>query len=263
MTVLFEYTLLHFVSFIGSHDTSSVSLHPECSPGFSLFLQGCVKLCPPGFTSGLQLLNLSLENWVDLSSVQACLPCHPTCLTCSGTGPADCLSCPPHSHLVLTSCLHQNQVQRKSPLSKGQQSGSEQPQGENPAAADDSGGGEESPGFIKAPSSQLPAVVAVLSCAFILAAFVGVFLLLQMRSSGASLGWRTKLPFVHSQTRGLRVGFGFRFGQGQERKARICYKGIPTVWGNEDMNTYQSESDSEELDSHSERTAFIRTQSSV
>lgn len=61
---------------------------------------------------------------------------------------------------------------------------------------------------------------------------------------------------MHSRT---RVDFGF----GQERKARISYKGIPTVWGNEDMATYQSESDSEEMDARSERTAFIRTQSSV
>lgn len=55
----------------------------------------------------------------------------------------------------------------------------------------------------------------------------------------------------------------FGFGQGQERKARISYKGIPTVWGNDDVTAYQSESDSEEMDTHSERTAFIRTQSSV
>uniref|UniRef100_A0A4W6EH19 Furin (paired basic amino acid cleaving enzyme) b n=1 Tax=Lates calcarifer TaxID=8187 RepID=A0A4W6EH19_LATCA len=210
----------------------------ECSPGFSLFLQGCVKLCPPGFTSGPQLLNLSLENWVDLSSVQACLPCNPACLTCSGTGPTDCLSCPPHSHLVLTSCLHQNQVQRKSPLAGVPQGA--QPDGENPAAVDDnSGEGEEPPGLSVAPSTQLPAAVAVLSCAFILAAFVGVFLLLQMRSGGSSLGWRTKL------------------------KTRISYKGIPTVWGDEDMIAYESESDSEEVDGHSERTAFIKTQSSI
>uniref|UniRef100_A0A7N8WVL9 Furin (paired basic amino acid cleaving enzyme) b n=1 Tax=Mastacembelus armatus TaxID=205130 RepID=A0A7N8WVL9_9TELE len=194
--------------------------HLECSPSFSLFLQGCVKFCPPGFTSGPQLLNLSLENWVDSSSVQACLPCNPACLTCSGTGPTDCLSCPPHSHLVLTSCLHQNQVQRKSPLAGG---------------------------LHIAPSTQLHAAVAVLSCAFILVAFVGVFLLLQMRSGGTSLRWRTKLPSVYSETRG----------------ARICYKGIPTVWGDEDMITYESESDSEEVDSHSERTAFIKTQSSL
>lgn len=242
---------------------SSPTLHLECSPGFSLFLQGCVKLCPPGFTSGPQLLNLSLENWVDLSSVQACLPCNPACLTCSGTGPTDCLSCPPHSHLVLTSCLHQNQVQRKSPLAGGVQGDGAQPEGGIPAADDESGEDEEPPGLGVAPATQLPAVVAVLSCAFILAAFIGVFLSLQMRSGGASLGWRTKLPCAYSETRGVRVGFGFGFGQGRERKARICYKGIPTVWGDEDMIAYQSESDSEEVDGHSERTAFIKTQSSI
>ncbi len=241
----------------------SPTLCPECSPGFSLFLQGCVKLCPPGFTSGPQLLNLSLENWVDLSSVQACLPCNPACLTCSGSGPTDCLSCPPHSHLVLTSCLYQNQVQRKSPLAGGLQGDGIHPAEEIPAAADDGRESEEPPGLSVAPSTQLPAVVAVLSCAFILAAFVGVFLLLQMRSGGTALGLRTKLPSLYSETRGLRVGFGFGFGQGRERKARICYKGIPTVWGDEDMIAYQSESDSEEVDGQSERTAFIKTQSSI
>lgn len=242
---------------------SSPALLPECSPGFSLFLQGCMKLCPPGFTSGQQLLNLSLENWVDLSSVQACLPCNSACLTCSGTGPADCLSCPPHSRLVLTSCLHQNQVQRKSPLAGELQGDGPQPGGEIPAAADDGAEGEEPPGVSVAPSTQLPAVMAVLSCAFILAAFIGVFLLLQMRTGGSSWGWGTKLPPVYSETRGVRMGFGFGFGQGRERKARICYKGIPTVWGDEDMIAYQSESDSEEVDGHSERTAFIKTQSSI
>uniref|UniRef100_A0A674P9A2 Furin (paired basic amino acid cleaving enzyme) b n=1 Tax=Takifugu rubripes TaxID=31033 RepID=A0A674P9A2_TAKRU len=209
--------------------------------------------------TGSFLLNLSLENWVDLSSVQACLPCNPACLTCSNTGPTDCLSCPPHSHLVLTSCLHQNQVQRKSPLSRGQQGDATQPEGWTPAAAvDNRGSSIEPPGFIEVPPSQLPTIVAVLSCAFILAAFIGVFLLLQMRSGDASFSRRTRLPFVHS---GTRVDFGF--GQGQERKARISYKGIPTVWGNEDVAACQSESDSEEMDARSERTAFIRTQSSV
>lgn len=242
---------------------SSFCPHTECSPGFSLFLQGCVKLCPPGFTSGPQLLNLSLENWVDLSSVQACLPCNPACLTCSGTGPTDCLSCPPHSHLVLTSCLHQNQVQRKSPLAGGLQGDGAEAEGGVPAAADNGREDEEPPGISVAQSTKLPTIVAVLCCAFILAAFVGVFLLLQMRSGGTSLGWRTKLPSVYSETRGVRVGFGFGFGQGQERKARISYKGIPTVWGDEDMITYESESDSEEVDGQCERTAFIKTQSSI
>uniref|UniRef100_A0A8C6MHF3 Furin (paired basic amino acid cleaving enzyme) b n=1 Tax=Nothobranchius furzeri TaxID=105023 RepID=A0A8C6MHF3_NOTFU len=195
----------------------------ECSPGFSLFLQGCVKLCPPGFTSGPQLLNLSLENWVDLSSVQACLPCNSACLTCSGTGATDCLSCPPHSHLVLTSCLHQNQVQRKSPLAPGFQ-----------AADHSSGEPKEPPALRVAPPTQLPVIIAVLSCAFILAAFAGVFFLLQLRSGDASV-----------------------------RKTRICYKGIPTVWADEDTMVYGSDSDSEDVDRHGERTAFIKTQSSL
>ncbi|KAK7891386.1 hypothetical protein WMY93_023349 [Mugilogobius chulae] len=173
----------------------------ECSPGFSLFLQGCVKLCPPGFTSGPQLLNLSLENWVDLSSVQACLPCHTACLTCSGPGPTDCLSCPPHSHLVLSSCLHQNQVQRKSPSSGGVQREKAPVQpGSGPASASDSDSRDSS-------SSPLPTVVALLSCAFILAAFAGLFLLLQKRWGRPARSWRTTLPSVYSHSSGIRLGF--------------------------------------------------------
>ncbi|XP_068612958.1 furin-like [Brachionichthys hirsutus] len=235
----------------------------ECSPGFYLFLQGCVKLCPLGFTSGQQLLNLSLETWVDLYSVQACLPCNPACLTCSGTGPTDCLSCPPHSRLVFTSCPHQNQVLRKSTPVGPLQVAGVQPEGGTPAAAHGRGKDKEPPELGSPPSTQLPAVIAVLSCAFILAAFAGVFLLLQMRSRGASLRWRTKLPSAYSEMRGVRVGLGFGIGQGRDRKARICYKGIPTVWGDEDLISYQSESDSEEADGHSERTSFIKTQSSI
>uniref|UniRef100_A0A8C7JPE9 Furin (paired basic amino acid cleaving enzyme) b n=1 Tax=Oncorhynchus kisutch TaxID=8019 RepID=A0A8C7JPE9_ONCKI len=219
------FSLSHLFLFL--FPSSPFSPSPECSPGFSLFLQGCVKLCPPGFTSGPQLLNLSLDNWVDLSSVQACLPCHPACLTCSGPGPNDCLSCPPHSHLVLTACLHQNQVQRKSPTGQvlpGEGSGP----GESPVGSEQGGEGEP-PGPNLGLSSPLITLLAVLSCAFILAAFAGVFILLQLRSGG-----------------------------------RVSYKGIPTVWRDEDQVTLGgSESDSEELDCHSERTAFIRTQSSL
>uniref|UniRef100_A0A6Q2XJB0 P/Homo B domain-containing protein n=1 Tax=Esox lucius TaxID=8010 RepID=A0A6Q2XJB0_ESOLU len=215
--VLSQFTLILYGTGSSSINPSSPDFprpsNNKCSPGFSLFLQGCVKLCPPGFTSGQQLLNLSLENWVDLSSVQACLPCHRACLTCSGPGNNNCLSCPPHSHLVLTACLHQNQVQRKSPSGP----------------------------IVLSLSSPLATLLAVLSCAFILAAFAGVFLMLQLRSRGAPWDRRTKL---HS--------------------GRVSYKGIPTVWGDEDQVTFGgSESDSEELDCHSERTAFIRTQSSL
>uniref|UniRef100_A0A8C6SS57 Furin (paired basic amino acid cleaving enzyme) b n=1 Tax=Neogobius melanostomus TaxID=47308 RepID=A0A8C6SS57_9GOBI len=190
----------------------------ECSPGFSLFLQGCVKLCPLGFTSGPQLLNLSLENWVDLSSVQACLPCHSACLTCSGPGPTDCLSCP------LTAILLSALV-----CTRTRCSGPEQ-QEQVPALDSDSR---------DSGSSPLTTVVALLSCAFILAAFAGLFVFLRKRSGCPATGLRTTLPSV------------------------ICYKGIPTVWGDEDMVTYESESDSEDVDGQSERTAFIKTQSSI
>ncbi|XP_046890414.1 furin (paired basic amino acid cleaving enzyme) b isoform X1 [Hypomesus transpacificus] len=231
----------------------------ECSPGFSLFLQGCVKMCPPGFTSGPQLLNLSLETWVDLSSVQACLPCNAACLTCAGPGPSDCLSCPPHSHLVLSSCPHQNQVQRKSPISRLLPAEDSHPAGESSAGG--GGGGEaQAPGPGPSPSSSpVPTKVAVLSCAFILAAFGGLFLLLQLRSGGAPWAWRSRLRAAEGG--GFRLGSGL--GRGWERKTRVCYKGIPTVWGDEDMARPSEESDSEEPDSHSERTAFIRTQSSL
>uniref|UniRef100_A0A8C6MH77 Furin (paired basic amino acid cleaving enzyme) b n=1 Tax=Nothobranchius furzeri TaxID=105023 RepID=A0A8C6MH77_NOTFU len=235
----------------------------ECSPGFSLFLQGCVKLCPPGFTSGPQLLNLSLENWVDLSSVQACLPCNSACLTCSGTGATDCLSCPPHSHLVLTSCLHQNQVQRKSPLAPGFQGEKVESEATGQAADHSSGEPKEPPALRVAPPTQLPVIIAVLSCAFILAAFAGVFFLLQLRSGDASVAWRTKLPSVFAETRRTRAGFGLSFHRRRERKTRICYKGIPTVWADEDTMVYGSDSDSEDVDRHGERTAFIKTQSSL
>lgn len=220
----------------------------ECSPGFSLFLQGCVKLCPLGFTSGPQLLNLSLENWVDLSSVQACLPCHSACLTCSGPGPTDCLSCPPHSHLVLSSCLYQNQVQRKSPAAGGLQK-DKGPEESAPASHSDSTGQGSSP---------LPAAVAVLSCAFVLAVFAGLFVLLQRRSGCPATALRTTLPSGYSHNRGVRLGL-----QHSQHTQRICYKGIPTVWGDEDTITYESESDSEDVDGHGERTAFIKTQSSI
>uniref|UniRef100_A0A8C1TG11 Furin (paired basic amino acid cleaving enzyme) b n=1 Tax=Cyprinus carpio TaxID=7962 RepID=A0A8C1TG11_CYPCA len=103
---------VHLISPLGTRSTllaprfvtsaikrSSNLCFPECSTGFSLFLQGCVKSCPPGFSSGLQVLNLSLDNWVEHSTVQACLPCHPSCLTCFGSGENECLSCPSHSHL--------------------------------------------------------------------------------------------------------------------------------------------------------------------
>ncbi|XP_051979189.1 furin-like isoform X2 [Xyrauchen texanus] len=230
-------------------DTQQICI--ECSTGFSLFLQGCVKSCPPGFSSGPQVLNLSLDNWVEHFTVQACLPCHPSCLTCSGPGETECLSCPPHSHLVVTSCLHQNQVQRKSPNI---------PVLQHRVNAEVDPGSEVSlrePGV----SSKLPALVAVLSCAFILATFAAVFVLLQLHSGAATAPFcrRTKLPVTDTSKGGIRVGFRFGLGRG-----KVSYRGIPTVWGDEDTaGGMNSDSDSEELEYHSEKTAFIRTQSAL
>lgn len=185
--------------------------------------------------------------------MQACLVCHTTCLTCSGPGETECLSCPPHSHIVGTSCLHQNQVQRKSPISPVLHSeGVEEVDSEIPKVE---------------TSSHLPVLVAVLSCAFILATFAAVFVLLQLHSGAASAPFcrRTKLQVTDSSGRGVRVGFGFGFGLGRDlTNTRVLYRGIPTVWGDEDIpGVVNSESENEELDCHSEKTAFIQTQSGL
>ncbi|XP_076126661.1 furin (paired basic amino acid cleaving enzyme) b [Alosa pseudoharengus] len=235
----------------------------ECSAGFSLFLQGCVKVCPAGFIAGLQQLNLSLETWVEQSSVQACLPCHSSCLTCSGPGPSDCLSCPTHSHMLLGACLNQSPVQRKSP------GGPAVSAGEGASGGVEKGGGGKGP-FQPIPrepsSSHLPALVGVLICALALAGVGGVFLLLQWRSdTGAPSGRRTKLPSLAQAGLGLGLGLGVRDGG-----PRVFYRGIPTVWRDEELADGtccrvdgDSESENEEFDCQSERTAFIRTQSSL
>uniref|UniRef100_A0A8C9VBJ2 Furin, paired basic amino acid cleaving enzyme n=2 Tax=Scleropages formosus TaxID=113540 RepID=A0A8C9VBJ2_SCLFO len=215
----------------GSCKTFDNQMCVECSPGFFLFRQDCVTSCPPGFTAGSQPLGFPEGNSVEIPSVQTCLPCHSSCLTCASPSSADCLSCPPHSHLDPFSgtCLHQNQIQRESPGSV--------------AIPSDSSG----PVMLEL-SSRLPVLVAVLSCAFIVATFVGIFVMLQIQSSGQS-----KLRTMESGM-GVRVGFGL--GRGKV----ISYKGIPTVWREDEGN---SESENEEFDSHSERTAFIKTQSAL
>nr|XP_023670000.1 furin-1-like isoform X1 [Paramormyrops kingsleyae]XP_023670001.1 furin-1-like isoform X1 [Paramormyrops kingsleyae]XP_023670002.1 furin-1-like isoform X1 [Paramormyrops kingsleyae]XP_023670003.1 furin-1-like isoform X1 [Paramormyrops kingsleyae]XP_023670004.1 furin-1-like isoform X1 [Paramormyrops kingsleyae]XP_023670005.1 furin-1-like isoform X1 [Paramormyrops kingsleyae]XP_023670007.1 furin-1-like isoform X1 [Paramormyrops kingsleyae]XP_023670008.1 furin-1-like isoform X1 [Paramormyrops len=204
----------------------------ECRPGYILFRETCVTACPPGFTAAAQTLDFTLDNNVEPHSVQACLPCHASCLTCSGPHHTDCLSCPPHSHLdpSFGSCLHQNQIQRESPGVLERLPNSR---------------GLAEPGL----SSSLPAVAAVLSCTFIVAAFVGIFAVLQLRSSGPG-----KLHHMMENGAGVRVGFGL--GRGR----MVSYKGIPSMWREEDG---LSESENDEFDSHSERTAFIKTQSAL
>ena len=255
-----------------------------------------MKLCPQGFTSAAQLLNLSLETWVELSSVQACVPCHTACLTCSGPGPAACLSCPPRSHLVSTSCLRQSLVQRKSPPPpidnaaaslRGDDGAWQEVESSAGREEDAGGGGGEGgdqlsvgrPGLGSTTtttmsmtttttttlSSRLVVLLAVLGGVLLVVGCLGlVLLLLQTRAAGGSdrcSGWRGGGGLRTAEAQG-----GGRLGLrlGRDRKDRVCYRGIPTVWGDKDASgagPWESESDGEE--GHSERTAFIRTQSSV
>uniref|UniRef100_A0A8C2C2F6 Furin (paired basic amino acid cleaving enzyme) a n=1 Tax=Cyprinus carpio TaxID=7962 RepID=A0A8C2C2F6_CYPCA len=173
----------------------------KCNPGFFLHNKGCVRDCPAGFIAGTRSIFLP-NNEVTSVLRPACQSCDPICLTCSGTGPQSCLSCPPHSHLdaVSGTCLHQNHIQRESP----------------------DGGLFQTQEL----TSSLPATVAVLSCAFIVATFVAVFGFLQMYT----------------------------------RKQNKLLSGIPSVW-REDVGN--SESENEEFEIRNERTAFIKTQSAL
>ncbi|XP_023673181.2 furin [Paramormyrops kingsleyae] len=202
----------------------------ECSAGFFLFRQGCVRTCPPGFSPASQPLNSSLHGWVELWSVQACLPCHPACHTCAGLSSSDCLSCPPHSHLDprAGTCQHQNQMQRETPV----------------------GPKTPSPG----PPSRLPVTLALLSCAFIAATFVAVFVLLQLHSGGSAPCGRW------SKLHRLECGAGASRGLGAGCGRVVTYRGIPTVWAEDGCN---SESEDDDFDVHNEKTAFIKTQSAL
>ncbi|XP_035989142.1 furin-1 [Fundulus heteroclitus] len=200
----------------------------ECNPGHYLFQQGCVRECPAGFAVGSQPLNYTVGNYVLPASVLTCLPCPPPCVTCSSLGPMFCLSCPDHSSLDpgTGTCLRLNHSMRESP-----------------------GGFMVDPEDQKPPlenGSQLPITVAVLSCVAIIATFAGIFLLLQLRS-----GALIKLPSLEAGGGG--GGFSLRGSR------VVSYRGIPTVWGDDGLDT-----DSEnEFDVHNERTAFIKTQSAL
>ncbi|XP_017259657.1 furin (paired basic amino acid cleaving enzyme) a [Kryptolebias marmoratus] len=198
----------------------------ECNAGYYLFQQRCVKECPAGFAVGSQPLSYAVGNAILPASVPACLPCPLPCVTCSSLSPQSCLSCPPHNYLDAASgtCLHLSPSMRESPGSFMVGPGSQRPQLE--------------------PSSRMPITIAVLSCVAIIATFGGIFLLLQLRS-----GAHIKLP-------SLEAGGGFSLGGNRV----VSYRGIPTVWGDEGLNT---DSDNEEFDVHNERTAFIKTQSAL
>ncbi|NWU86628.1 FURIN protein, partial [Onychorhynchus coronatus] len=188
-----------------------------CEEGYYLHQKSCLKHCPPGFAPGVQSTHYNLENSVEPIAPHLCLPCHPSCATCVGPGPNQCLTCPAHSHFssLDLSCSHQTQSSRASP-----------------ALADGDGPAE-------APSPvNLPVLIASLSCVLIVVIFVTIFLVLQARS-GFSL-------------RGVKV---YALDSGI-----ISYKGLPSdIWQEEGP----SESDGEDYEAHSERTAFIRDQSAL
>ncbi|KAK1891347.1 Furin-1 [Dissostichus eleginoides] len=103
-------------------------------------------------------------------------------------------------------------------------------------------------GCSSSSGSRLPIAVAILSCMAIIATFAGTFLLLQLRS-----GTQIKLPSLEG---GRGLGGGFSLGGNRV----VSYRGIPTVWGDDVINT---DSDNEDFDGHNERTAFIKTQSAL
>uniref|UniRef100_A0A673APS8 Furin-1-like n=1 Tax=Sphaeramia orbicularis TaxID=375764 RepID=A0A673APS8_9TELE len=202
----------------------------ECNAGYYLFEQSCVKECPAGYSVGSQPLNYTVGNFIQPASVPACLPCPEPCVTCSSLSSDACMSCPPHSYLdsIPGTCLHLNQIMRESPGSFMVGQGTRESQLEL--------------------SSRLPITIAVLSCMAIIATFAGIFLLLQLRS-----GALIKLPSLEA---GGGLGGGFSLGGNRV----VSYRGIPTVWGDEGVN---SDSENEEFDVQNERTAFIKTQSNT
>ncbi|XP_053897195.1 furin isoform X2 [Malaclemys terrapin pileata] len=88
------------------------------------------------------------------------------------------------------------------------------------------------------PASRLAVLVASLSCLFIVLIFITVFLVLQLRSGFSLRGVK-----VYSLDSGL-----------------ISYKGLPADLWQEEL---PSESEGEDCEAHSERTAFIRDQSAL
>lgn len=132
-----------------------------CEEGYYLHQKSCLKRCPPGFAPGVQNTHYNLENSMEPIAPQLCLPCHPSCATCTGPGPNQCLTCPAHSHFssLDLSCSHQTQSSRASPALVEGEGQSEAPPPANPLV-----------------------LIASLSCVLIVVIFITVFLVLQVRS---------------------------------------------------------------------------------
>lgn len=179
-----------------------------CEEGFYLHQKSCLKTCPPAFTPGIASTPMENSLAPALSPPRLCVPCHPSCATCLGPAATQCLSCPVHAHYNSQeqTCSHQTQNSRASP------------------------GGEGERVAVASTPSNLPVLVASLSCAFIVLVFVVVFLVLQLRSG----------------LRGVKV-------YSLEGGGIIAYKGLPS-------DAWQEGLEEEE---EGERTAFIREQSAL
>ncbi|XP_043934196.1 furin [Protopterus annectens] len=191
----------------------------ECREGLYLHDHSCTAVCPPRFTPGAIVNSYHLENSIEQVKVMVCLQCDASCFTCNGTTAFSCLTCPPHSRYnpVDFSCSHQTQSSRESPPIK------------------------EETTTLSVTSSKLPALIAGLSCVFIVAVFFIIFIFLQVRS-----GFSFDSVKVYSLENG--------------RNGIIPYKGIPSdIWKEDGL----SESDVEDYSSRSERTAFIKEQSAL
>ncbi|XP_063170375.1 furin [Candoia aspera] len=178
-----------------------------CEEGFYLHQKTCLKACPPAFAPAPGLA--AVENSLDphLLHPRLCVPCHPSCATCLGPSAAQCLSCPAHAHYNSQehTCSHQTQSSRASP-----------PGGAVMA--------------LTSLPSNLPLLMAGLSCAFIVLVFGAIFLVLQLRSGLCLRGYKAcSLESGHL----------------------IAYKGLPSdMW----------QDGPEEEEGGGERTAFIRDQ---
>ncbi|KAG5270201.1 hypothetical protein AALO_G00189910 [Alosa alosa] len=193
----------------------------ECSPGYLLFQQDCVHSCPPGYTAGAEPLKTAS-------------PARPTTTWTRSRAPA--------STRTRSSASPPTPWPGRPPCNL-------------PAGA-------VSEGQTATHKVRLmPATVAVLSCAFIVAAFVAVFAALQLRSSNAAPKRLLLAETGAGLREGLKEGFrqaGLGLGLGMGSGRTISYKGIPSVWREDG-----SESEVDEFDVHNERTAFIKTQSAL
>nr|KAF6366412.1 hypothetical protein mPipKuh1_009831 [Pipistrellus kuhlii] len=195
-----------------------------CEEGSSLHGKSCDQHCPTGCALQALSPHCSTEKAMEPIGASVCASCYPSCVTCQGPAPADCLSCPSHSFLDPEEQICSRQSQ-SSPESQNQPLLMLLPPTPDVEV-------ELRPQAGQLPW-HLPQVVAGISCAFILLVFISVLLVLQLRSGLSFRGVR-----VYITDHGL-----------------ISCKGLPAeAW-------QECPSDSEEDQGRGQRTTFIRDQS--